>query len=59
MRKFKFAMLLGLLFVPCAMVGCGESKETTVIEAAPEMTAEEEATYEEQSMGSANDQDQN
>ncbi|MEL6109188.1 MAG: hypothetical protein AAFU85_24540 [Planctomycetota bacterium] len=56
----KFAnVLFGLGLLVIAVAGCSSSNETTVVEAPPEMTAEDEAAYEKESMGSLDDADQN
>ena len=58
MSKVKFAFLLIVALVPFSMTGCGSGSEPTVIEAEP-MTPEEEAAYEEETMGNPSDESQN
>jgi len=60
MKKFKWAVCTALFCLPVSFSGCGGSEDVSVVPASTEMTADQEAEYEAESLGSAtNDQDQN
>ncbi|MGI9473363.1 MAG: hypothetical protein ACR2NZ_17605 [Rubripirellula sp.] len=58
MKLSALVLVLPVVMAIGFVSGCGSSTEPVVIEAEP-MTAEEEATYEEESYGNVDDEAQN
>ena len=59
MKINSIALLIPVLFLSSVLsTGCSGKSENTVVETPP-MTEQEEATYEEETMASADDEEQN